>query len=280
MWVRFLLQTLTASTLGWFLRFTIAFRVGWPILSDNGSAFCDLGKFRLVHILERKSFKVFATFRSSVIGSSSSIRIIFFWRSNIVGEKSFNCFPKGLIVHYFVYIQWWEIFFFSFFAEVIHTYFFVSEISVWFHYFCLSESWWYLGSNDTKNVKWKIEYDFVNTQSGHWGCLSVKINDCLSPFFSIKNAFFLTSITHNQIDFWVHLCARPAQPLISVIMTWISFLKWFYEWNIVNLWWHRIYCKNCCDQNFETTANNATVQWPFLPTGKQKGREKRKGKKF
>ena len=54
-----------------------AFRVGWYILSDNGSAFCGSDKFILNTILEKKSFKVFGTFFSSVMNSSSSMRVIF-----------------------------------------------------------------------------------------------------------------------------------------------------------------------------------------------------------
>ena len=39
-----------ASTLEWFHHFTIALRVGWSILCDNGSAVFDSGEFRLVTI--------------------------------------------------------------------------------------------------------------------------------------------------------------------------------------------------------------------------------------
>ena len=66
-----------ASTPEWFLHFTVAFRIWWSILPDNGSAFLDSGKFRLATILEKQSFKVFAFFCSSVISLSSSTGIIF-----------------------------------------------------------------------------------------------------------------------------------------------------------------------------------------------------------
>ena len=112
----FLWKTVIASAIAWFFHFKNAFRVGWSISSDNGSAFCDSGKFRLVTILEKKSFKVFATFCSSVISSSSSSRKAFFWTDSVLGEKWFNCFPIRFIVYYFVYIQWWEIFFFLSFS--------------------------------------------------------------------------------------------------------------------------------------------------------------------
>ena len=65
-------------TLRWFLHFIIFFRVGWSILFDNGSAFCDSGKFRLITIMEKKSLKVYATFCSWDTSSSSSVRVILY----------------------------------------------------------------------------------------------------------------------------------------------------------------------------------------------------------
>ena len=44
---RFSRTEVIASTVGWFLHFTTAFRVRRSILSDTGSTFCDSGKFRL-----------------------------------------------------------------------------------------------------------------------------------------------------------------------------------------------------------------------------------------
>ena len=92
---QFLLAVVTASTLGWFLHFIMLSIAS--LLSDNGSAFYDTSKFRLVTTLEKKSFRVFATFCSSIMSSSSSIRVIF-WRDSLIGKKWLNCFPKGFIV--------------------------------------------------------------------------------------------------------------------------------------------------------------------------------------
>ena len=64
---RFSWTVVIASTLGWFLHFIIAFRVRWSILSESGSAFCDSDEFRLVTILEQKSFKLFATLSYKLI---------------------------------------------------------------------------------------------------------------------------------------------------------------------------------------------------------------------
>lgn len=70
--------TIAASTLGGFFHFTVSFRVGCYILSDNGSSFCESGNFGLVTLLKKKSFKVVAPCRSnSVINSSLSIKVIF-----------------------------------------------------------------------------------------------------------------------------------------------------------------------------------------------------------
>ena len=84
---RFPRTAVISSTLGRFLHFIIAFKVGWSILSNSGSAFCDSGKFRLVTMLEKKSFKLFATFCSSVISSSSSVRAIFSEEIVLLGRK-------------------------------------------------------------------------------------------------------------------------------------------------------------------------------------------------
>ena len=65
-----------SSAFGWFLHFTITFRVGWSMLFDNGASFSHSSKFRLVTTLENKSFRVFATFYLSVIRLSSSVRVI------------------------------------------------------------------------------------------------------------------------------------------------------------------------------------------------------------
>ena len=61
------------------------------------SILCDSGKFRLVTILENKLFKAFATFSSSVISSSSSIRVIFSEETILLERNDFTVYQKDLL---------------------------------------------------------------------------------------------------------------------------------------------------------------------------------------
>ena len=65
-------------------------RVAYIIYS--GSAFCDSGKFRLVTILEQKSFKVFAS-----SSSSSSVRVIFSEETVLLERNGLTVFQKDLL---------------------------------------------------------------------------------------------------------------------------------------------------------------------------------------
>ena len=126
---RFSWTAVIASTLGWFLHFIIALRVGWSIWSESGSAFCNSGKFRQVTILEKKSFKLFATLCSSVIRSSSSIRVIFSEEIVLLERNGLTIFQKDLLSTTLPKFHD-ENTLFQLLAEVIHTYFFVFEISI------------------------------------------------------------------------------------------------------------------------------------------------------
>ena len=65
-------------------------------MMDSGWGFCDLGKSRLVIILEKKSFKVFATFSSSVISSSSLIIVIFSEEIVLLERNGLTIFQNDL----------------------------------------------------------------------------------------------------------------------------------------------------------------------------------------
>ena len=67
------------------------------MLSESGSAFCNSGKFRLVTILEKKSFRLFVTLCSSVISSSSSIRVIFSEEIVLLKRNGLTIFQKDLL---------------------------------------------------------------------------------------------------------------------------------------------------------------------------------------